>query len=365
MLPITRRISAYNHSAVNDIRYIVCHDTGNVTDSDEGNANFFNTGNRGASAHLFVDDDSITQVVEFNEGSWHCGDGGGAYGITNHNSIGIEMCRVNNNVTAKTEQNTLELVKFLMNKFNIPLERVVRHYDASRKPCPKSFSANNWARWTAFKAKLAGQPTPAPTPEPSNDPYIGYGVVTASTLNVRDEASTSSPILGTLKSGDRVKIGSKQGDWYNIFYGSHGGYVSAKYINFNEPKPVPTPTPKPTPAPVASNVFRVRKSWEDVKSQIGAFSEIENAKECVDDNAGYKVFDKDGKQVYPQANIIGYGEVTADVLNVREGRGTNFTVIGQLKSGDKVKLCYLLNNWYSIDFGTKIGYVYADYIKKL
>lgn len=58
-----------------------------------------------------------------------------------------------------------------------------------------------------------------------------------------------------------------------------------------------------------------------------------------------------------------YGTVTADVLNVRSGRGTGYNKIGSLKYGDKVKLCYLLNNWWSIDYGTNVGYVSADYIK--
>jgi glucan-binding YG repeat protein len=42
-----------------------------------------------------------------------------------------------------------------MGKYNIPLDRVVRHYDASRKCCPSSMSANNWARWYEFKDRLA------------------------------------------------------------------------------------------------------------------------------------------------------------------------------------------------------------------
>ena len=59
----------------------------------------------------------------------------------------------------------------------------------------------------------------------------------------------------------------------------------------------------------------------------------------------------------------GYGIVESDVLNVRSGRGTGFSVIGQLHKNTKVKLCYLLNNWYSIDYGTNVGYVNASYIK--
>ena len=41
-----------------------------------------------------------------------------------------------------------------MKELNIPIERVVRHYDASRKSCPNSMSKNNWAEWHLFKQKL-------------------------------------------------------------------------------------------------------------------------------------------------------------------------------------------------------------------
>jgi len=64
------------------------------------------------------------------------------------------MCRKNNDVTEKTEENTIELIKSLMKKYNINIENVVRHYDASRKLCPQSFSKTGWKRWTDFKIKL-------------------------------------------------------------------------------------------------------------------------------------------------------------------------------------------------------------------
>lgn len=164
MLPIRKQITNFNHKkddTTDDILYIVVHDTGNANDSDEGNAKYFSVDGRNASAHYFVDDDSITQIVEDKNIAWHVGDGKGAYGITNKNSLGVEMCRVNNTVTATTEANTIELVKSLMKKYNVPAERVVRHYDASRKTCPASFQSNNWDRWNKFKAKLV-EPMQAP-----------------------------------------------------------------------------------------------------------------------------------------------------------------------------------------------------------
>lgn len=155
---IVREISKYNFSSRNGnaIKYIVLHYTGNKGDTAKNNATYFNGGNRNASAHYFVDDNYIYQVVEDNNAAWSVGDGAGKYGITNSNSISIEMCcGKDGQVTETTENKTIELVKYLMSKYNVSVSNVVRHYDASRKICP-NWSANNWNRWTSFKSKLTG-----------------------------------------------------------------------------------------------------------------------------------------------------------------------------------------------------------------
>lgn len=163
ILPITKKITQTNYGSRNgnSIKYIVCHYTGNATDTAAANANYFYTDYRGASAHYFVDDNSIYQVVEDNNASWAVGDGKGAYGITNQNSISIEMCCKNTVITETTENNAIELVKYLMNKYNINVDHVVRHYDASRKICP-NWQDNNWARWSTLKTKLTKTETKEP-----------------------------------------------------------------------------------------------------------------------------------------------------------------------------------------------------------
>ncbi len=47
----------------------VLHETATPGASDENEFNYFNSGYRGASAHAFVDYDSITQTVPWNEQS--------------------------------------------------------------------------------------------------------------------------------------------------------------------------------------------------------------------------------------------------------------------------------------------------------
>ena len=142
------------------IKYIVVHDTGNSSRGANATAhyNYFNGGDRSSSADFFVDDTQVLCVNDYYKFyTWHCGDGHGKYGITNRNSVGIEFCINVDSDRDKTLERTAQLVRELMQELNIPIDRVVRHYDASRKNCPQSMSGNGWAQWYKFKEKLKGE----------------------------------------------------------------------------------------------------------------------------------------------------------------------------------------------------------------
>lgn len=156
MLPIQKLFIDYNYSTRNEsIKYIVIHDVGAVSTA-KNNRDYFNSANRGASADFFTDSNNIIQLIDYTKNfSWAVGDGKGQYGITNKNSVSVEMCLESNlKPSSATVTNTINLVQTLMKELNIPIANVVRHYDASRKLCPMSFSTNNWALWNEFKAKL-------------------------------------------------------------------------------------------------------------------------------------------------------------------------------------------------------------------
>lgn len=53
--------------------------------------------------------------------------------------------------------------------------------------------------------------------------------------------------------------------------------------------------------PAQDKLYRVRKSWDDVRSQIGAYRALDSAKGICKE--GYFVFDNDGKIVYPLASV--------------------------------------------------------------
>lgn len=50
--------------------------------------------------------------------------------------------------------------------------------------------------------------------------------------------------------------------------------------------------------PSTTELYRVRKTFADAKTQKGAFKVLQNAKLCADSNPGYFVFDSAGKVVY-------------------------------------------------------------------
>ena len=140
------------------IKYIVVHYTGNDGDTDENNGNYFKNNVVGSSAHYFVDDDSITQTVPDDYVAWHCGAKTYKHATCrNANSIGVEICDdVRNGViypSEKTIANALELVEHLMEKYSVPKENVIRHYDVTGKLCPAYWCGTEEkdAKWnTAF-----------------------------------------------------------------------------------------------------------------------------------------------------------------------------------------------------------------------
>lgn len=139
----------------NNIEWIVVHGTGCFAPAKNfvDNIRFERVA---GSAHDFVDDTSWYLAINHKHGAWAVGDdnGYGVYpnGITNYNSLNIEMVASPYTLPSlKTRQNTAEIVAYYMKMYNIPLSRVVRHYEASYKPCPYGMHGSNNKEWSDFK----------------------------------------------------------------------------------------------------------------------------------------------------------------------------------------------------------------------
>jgi hypothetical protein len=74
---------------------------------------------------------------------------------------------------------------------------------------------------------------PSVSPDPDDDEGTRTGTVKATSLNVRKEPSTEADKVTSLKDGTRVQIIGESGDWYQIRYEDHVGYVKKEFITLD------------------------------------------------------------------------------------------------------------------------------------
>jgi beta-lactamase superfamily II metal-dependent hydrolase/N-acetylmuramoyl-L-alanine amidase CwlA/3D (Asp-Asp-Asp) domain-containing protein len=158
-------------------QYIVIHNTAGGTASS--NADWFcsGAGGSGNCTQFITDDKEIYQIMPPTQKAQHIqgsNTGGGKgcsswsntlapalsqCGATNSNSIGIEVADAYNPSTnsydnskvdmAKAVELTIELTRYLMKQYNIPIDNVVRHGDTHNKDCPMRIMQLNL--WPYFK----------------------------------------------------------------------------------------------------------------------------------------------------------------------------------------------------------------------
>lgn len=173
------------------IKYIIVHYTSNKTDTAKANANYFAETVVKASAHYFIDENEIYQSVEDYQIAWAVGGskwsdckqtgGGTMYGtVTNSNSISIELCSKNSEITEKTQANAAELIRELMKKYNVTIDRVYRHFDVNGKHCPgwSGWYGKDSSKWMAFKTRLIDEEKEYKTTKEVVDALEARGIIT-------------------------------------------------------------------------------------------------------------------------------------------------------------------------------------------
>lgn len=154
-MKINKRLSTTNVNLnANNPQYITIHETDNTSKGAgaETHCKAQANGNIGkASVHYYVDDTGIYQAAEHKHATWNCGDGKNRFGINNKNTISIEICVNSDSDYNKAVDNAIELVRYLKGGYYSHC-KVVRHYDASRKHCPRRILDNGY--WNTFLERV-------------------------------------------------------------------------------------------------------------------------------------------------------------------------------------------------------------------
>lgn len=117
-------------------------------------------------------------------------------------------------------------------------------------------------------------------------------------------------------------------------------------------------------------LYRVRKSWSDSKTQKGAYKVLANAKKCADQNPGYSVFDSAGKVVYAptgstetKSDVPYKVKVSAMDLNIRTGPGTQYNRTGRYTGIGVFTIVEEKNGWGRLKSGA--GWISLAYAKRI
>lgn len=209
--------------------------------------------------------------------------------------------------------------------------------------------------------------------------YVRVGVVTNQSLNFREKASTSSRIIKTLKKGNEVIILEEGKEWLKVMYESDEGYVYKEYVEIRQPKGIITASSlnvrvdATTESQYIDTVYIGMKViiLDEVKTD-DPINPIWYKVLYLDDKVGYV----SAKYVKLQTNVSGtyktIGKVNASSLNVRDNPGVYSAIVGWVPEGtyaaivEKRKLDDFYVDWYKVEYGNnKSGWIAGKFVEEL
>ncbi len=130
---------------------------------------------------------------------------------------------------------------------------------------------------------------------------LSRGTITADSLNLRSQPTTSSSILATAPKDEIVVVlGEAENNWYPVQYNSTQGYMLADYL------------------------------------AVEAVAESEP--------------------------VYAYVNTGCSALNMRSGAGTGYSILDKIPGGATVPVAETLDGWYMVTYNGSTGYVCSQYV---
>lgn len=184
-----------------NVKKVVLHYVGNPGSSATANRNYFENqknGGRYVSSHYIIGlEGEILRCIPENEVAY-CSNSANTY------SISIECCHpdATGKFTDATTASAAELCAYLLKKYGLEVDDIIRHYDVTGKQCPLWFVPTKYqsadianARWAGFKALVS---------EKMGSEFLIR--VKDEELNVRANVGIGSEVMGKLKKGEVYTI---------------------------------------------------------------------------------------------------------------------------------------------------------------
>ena len=327
----------------------------------------WNSSNADACVHLVVGVDPVDyQLLPFDRKAWHCGSV--SKGSGNNYLISLEMTEpatikytsganwieTGNGANTKahvlaTYKNAVEMFAYLCKTYGFnptSTDVIMSHSEGHKKGIASNHGdvehiwnkyglTMNQFRADVKKAMDGVKVDTVPdhhvdtTPDDTSKQAINKlsGTVTiiyagADGINIRTAPSITASVDCIVKKGEVFTVVGISADekWYKL---KSGLFVTAipSYVSFKA-------TAEQKKETAGTGYFRVRTSWRDASSQIGAFKDKNNAINLCKQNSGYKVYNDSGIEIYPC--LVTYPttpfmfRVTVPDLRIRKNAGTSY-----------------------------------------
>ena len=256
---------------------------------------------------------TTVQTMPWDYRPWGCGSG--SKGSCNNGWIQFEICEdglTDATYFNKVYKEACEITAYLCQLYNInpngtvtvngvKVPTITCHQDAHKLGFGSNHSdVNHWfpKHGKSMATARADVAALLKASTPTNESVTTAGtyklVVDVNKYSTSADAKAKTNSKGTLKAGTYY-VFNKYPNGYNGMYNlttDKTGAEAGSWIN-------PAENVAPKQEETVQKLYRVRTSWDDAKSQKGAYSSLANAKECCQTaGSGYKVYDWNGKEVY-------------------------------------------------------------------
>ncbi|MFC5773098.1 C40 family peptidase [Ectobacillus antri] len=199
--------------------------------------------------------------------------------------------------------------------------------------------------------------------------------VNVSSLRVRTGPSTNHSIIGSLSKGQEIEVLGEALDWYKISYNGQTGYVSKDFITANGQASEPQVSTQGNGTYIVNvDGLRIRKGPGTYHAVIGGTVKGQKLEVVGAENGWYKI-KRDGAFGYVSAQYVTKAKTTPTIttetyyvnvnaLNVRSGTGTNYSVLGVLKQGQKVAASGEQNGWLQINYNGGVAFITKEFVTK-
>ncbi|CCO07958.1 SH3 domain-containing protein [Desulforamulus hydrothermalis] len=205
--------------------------------------------------------------------------------------------------------------------------------------------------------------------------------VKADKLNLRSGPGTHTALLGQVNKGDKLPVLTKSGDWYQVQVGGKAAWVAGWLVTVEDTGTVSRGTASTAVqgkvAVVTADTLNIRSGPGTNYSIAGQAKKGEQLSVLAQNGDWVKVQGAGttgwvanwlvkvqnataaaaSKPATTSANSGKVAVATGDILNIRSGPGTGYSIVAKVKKGDLMSVLGQNGDWVKVQLGGTVGWV--------